>query len=154
MKTAAKQLAIEQLDRKFRNIRSMRTLAPPEGGWVRSVRLAIGMSLRQLGERLGITAPSVRELEKREEAGAVTLRTLSDVAEALDMRLVYAFVPKEGTLEDMVERQAEKVARSIVLRTATSMELEDQAISSRRVKNAIEEKKQELLITMPRQLWD
>ena len=154
MKTAAKQLAIEQLDRKFRTIRSMRTLAPPDGGWVHSVRLAIGMSLRQLGERLGITAPSVRELEKREEAGAVTLRTLNDVAEALDMRLVYAFVPKGGSLEDMVERQAERVARSIVLRTATSMELEDQAISSRRVKNAIEEKKQELLITMPRQLWD
>lgn len=154
MKTAAKQLAIEQLDRKFRKIRSMRTVAPPEGGWVRAVRLAIGMSLRQLAERLEITAPSVREIEKREESGGITLRTLGEVAEALDMRLVYAFVPKEGSLEDMVECQAEKVARSIVLRTATSMELEDQAISKRRMKNAIEEKKQELLITMPRQLWD
>ncbi|MBN1448836.1 MAG: mobile mystery protein A [Bacteroidetes bacterium] len=154
MKTAAKQLAIEQLDRKFAKIKVMRSIAPPEGGWVRTVRLAIGMSLRQLAERLHISTSSVREIEQREESGSITLRSLSEAAEALDMYLVYALLPKDGALGKMVEKRAAEVASSIVLRTATTMELEGQEISARRMKNAIEEKKKELLISLPRQLWD
>ena len=154
MKTAAKQLAIEQLDRKFGKIKAMRSIVPPEGGWVRAVRLAIGMSLRQLAERLHINPSSAREIELREESGSITLRSLSEAAEALDMYLVYALLPKDGTLENMVEKRAGEVANSIVLRAATSMELEGQEVSARRLINAIEEKKRELLISIPRQLWD
>lgn len=154
MKTSSKQLAIEQLDEKFRRLRSIRRIPFPEQGWLRSVRLALGMSLKQLGARLGITPQSAREIEERERSGSITLRSLREAAAAMELDLVYALIPRDGSLEELIERRAEALAQAIVMRAAASMELEDQGISSRRLKHAIEEKKDELLVTLPRQLWD
>jgi hypothetical protein len=54
----------------------------------------------------------------------------------------------------MIENRAEKVARSIVLRTSTSMELKKQEVSSERIEKSIQSKADELIRTMPRYLWD
>ncbi|MBR9975274.1 MAG: hypothetical protein KFF77_06815, partial [Bacteroidetes bacterium] len=63
-------------------------------------------------------------------------------------------LPREGSLEETVERRAEQVARSIVTRTSVSMVLEAQEVSSERIEKAIRSKAFELLSTMPRYLWD
>lgn len=154
MKLGQQKLIIEQLDRKFLTLKSLNQFSSPERGWIFNIRTALKMSLRQLGKRLGISAQSVKEIEQREAEGSLTLRSLSDVAKALDMKLVYAIIPKEETLERMIEKRADKIAREIVLRTSNTMSLEDQKVSDTRIKKAIEEKADEIINKMPRYLWD
>ena len=94
------------------------------------------MSVRQMAERIGITQQSASRLEKNEAADAITLRSLRKAAEALDCRFVCALVPNEGSLRDIVRRQALKKAMDIVGPVDQSMMLEAQDIDDRREKTA------------------
>jgi len=148
------KLLIEQLDRKFEKLSNIDDLIMPPEGWVYSVRTALKMTLKQLGSKLGITAQSVKEIETREKMGSVTLKTLKEVGNALDMRLVYGFIPRDKTLEHMIEKKAMEVARDIVLRTSATMALEDQKNTMERIRAAIEDRAEELKREMPKYLWD
>ncbi len=154
MDSTSRRLALEQLDRKLGKAKSFARLVTPPRGWIHVIRVSLNMTLRQLASRLDVTPQSIKGFEEREADGSITLRSLREVAGALDMKLVYALVPVDASLEDMIEIQAERVAESIVLRTAQSMELESQEVSKRRLREAIREKKEELIDTMPRYLWD
>lgn len=133
---------------------SLAKVQPPPTGWIRAVRLAVGMSLQQLGKKLSITKQSMLDVEKREKDGSISLKALRDAAEALDMQLVYGFVPKDGSLEAMIERKARDLAREIVLRTSNTMKLEDQENSAERITKAIEEKTTLFKNELPKILWD
>jgi transcriptional regulator with XRE-family HTH domain len=74
------------------------------------------MSLRQLGQRLSITLQSVKEIEKREKSGTVSLKVLRQVARALNMKFFYGFVPADITLEGMIEKRAAELAEEIAVR--------------------------------------
>lgn len=146
------KLQIEQFDRKLAGYVNFPEV--PAKGWIHGIRMALGMSFRQIASRLSITAQSAQEIEARERKGTVTLKTLRQVASALDMRLVYGFVPRDGSFETMIERQARKVAAEIVTRTDHTMKLEDQQVGQERVEKAIQELTQEIKKEMPRYLWD
>ncbi len=148
------KLMRQQLDQKIANFIELKAFTPPSSGWVQAVRKALNMSLRQLSARLSITPQSVRELEIREKNGTITLNRLRQLGEALDMKLVYGFIPASETLENMIESRATELAREIVLRTSTTMDLEEQKNSDERIKQAIREKALEIKIKMPRYLWD
>ena len=148
------KLLLEQLDRKLKSFGSAALVTPPPTGWIKGVRKSFGMSLQQLANKLSITKQSVQELEKREKEGAITLKTLKDVANALDMRLIYGFVPKDGTLDDLIDRKARELAVNIVSKTSNTMKLEDQENSQKRLKKAIEERTAIIKNEMPKMLWD
>jgi predicted DNA-binding mobile mystery protein A len=112
------------------------------------------MSLSQLGRRVSKTAQGVRALEQREKSGGITLQSLKEIAEALDMQLVYAIVPKKGTLKEMVDAKALEKARMIVDRTNITMDLEQQGLQQDRLLAIVNEKKEELKNEMPKFLWD
>jgi predicted DNA-binding mobile mystery protein A len=112
------------------------------------------MSLRQLGNRLHIAPQSVKEIEEREANGTITLKSLRDVANALDMQLVYGFVSKHESLEQMIEKRAKELAKEIVLRTHNTMTLEAQENSAERIEQAIAQKTAEIKYEMPKYLWD
>ena len=76
-----KRLQTGQLDARLKAIATLQNIAAMEQGWIKSIRLAIGMSLLQLGNRLNITKQSVLEIENREAEGNITLKTLRDVAD-------------------------------------------------------------------------
>ena len=154
MKDLKGKLLIEQLDRKFENLSTIEGLIIPTEGWVYSVRTALRMTLRQLGAKMGITAQSVKEIEMREKVGSVSLNTLKEVGNALDMRLIYAFIPRDRTLDMMIEKKAYEIAEQIVMRTSTTMVLEDQKNTSERLKKAILDRARELKSEMPKYLWD
>ena len=149
-----KRLQAEQLDVRITEILSLQSIAVPGSGWIKSIRTAIGMSLLQLGNRLHITKQSVLEIENREAEGNITLKTLRDVAKALDMQLVYGFVPADGSLEALIDRKAKEAATKIVLRTSNSMKLEDQENSEQRIQKAIAERADELKRELSKVLWD
>jgi predicted DNA-binding mobile mystery protein A len=148
------RLIIEQLDQKINRFKNLADEAIPPKGWIFSIRKALNMSLRQLGERLSITSQSVWEIEDREKNGSVTLNVLKQVGEALNMKLVYGFIPEQSSLHKMIEERATVLAKEIVERTSVSMELEDQKTSDNRLEKSIEEKAQELKAKIPRYLWD
>ena len=112
------------------------------------------MSLRQLGNRLRISAQSVKEIEEREASGTITLNSLRDAANAMDMKLVYGFVSKHDSLEQMIEKRAKEIATEIVMRTNATMTLEDQQNSKERIEQAVTQKIAEIKFEMPKYLWD
>ena len=124
----------------------------PSGGWIRAIRTSLGMSIRQMAERIGITQQSAARLEKNEADDAITLKSLRKAAEALDCRLVYALVPNEGGLWDIVRRQALKKAAGIVGPVDHSMMLEAQDVGDRQEK--ISQIANELARNPDTKLWD
>lgn len=149
-----KKLQLEQLDRKLKVFGPASKIDPPDIGWIKAIRNSLGMSLQQLANKLSITKQSVREIEIREVQGSITLRSLKETADALDMQLVYGFVPKDVTIEALVDRKAKELATRIVLRTSNTMKLEDQENSKQRLKNAIAERTAKIKNDLPKVLWD
>ena len=99
----------------------------PSKGWIRAIRDALGMTAEQLGERMGVSQPTVQGLETSEADDAIQLKTLRRAAEALVCELVYALAPKES-LEATYNRAARAVARRELGQISHSMALEDQAV--------------------------
>ncbi len=149
-----KRLAIEQLDRKLARLQILKDVDIPPKGWIHAIRTSLNMSLAQLAKRLKITAVSVREIEERERNKTITLKKLNEVAEALDLQLVYGFLPKETSLEKMIEKRAEHIASEIVLRTSHTMALEDQENRQERIQQAIKDRARILQQDIPKHLWD
>lgn len=152
MKTKA--LQFQQLSKKMETFSALKSVVVPPTGWVKAIRAALGISAAQLGHKLSITRQGVMELEKREKDGAVTIKLLQETARALDMQLVYGFVPNDGTLNALVERKAKELAIQIVMRTSANMQLEGQQNTPARIQKAIEERTEELKREMPKILWD
>jgi predicted DNA-binding mobile mystery protein A len=153
MKMGNKRMLIRQLDRKINPFRAVESM-PPGNGWIQAVRTTLNMSFSQLGKRMGISPSAVQGMEKREKSGGITLNSLREVAEAMEMRLVYGFVSKDESLEKMVERKAREAATRIVQRTSISMELEDQENSGERLREAVRELTDEITKEVPKYLWD
>jgi predicted DNA-binding mobile mystery protein A len=149
-----KSLQIQQLDSKMGAMATLQKITVPPTGWIKAIRAALGMSLLQLGSKLSITKQSAQDMERREKDGSITLKALREAAEVLDMHMVYGFVPKDGSLEQLIDRKAKELARSIVLRTSNSMKLEDQENSKQRIDKAIEERALAIKNEMPKTLWD
>jgi predicted DNA-binding mobile mystery protein A len=154
MNNLNQKLIIEQLDRKFEKLINLNDLESPSQGWIKSIRKALNMSLKQLANKLNITSVSVKETEQREQDKGITLKKLSEVAEALDCRLVYAIIPKQNSLEKIIEKRAYKFAEEIVFRTSHTMKLEDQENTPERLQKAIKNRAEKIKNEMPRYLWD
>ncbi len=147
-------LQLQQLNNKMAAFALLKEVAIPPTGWIKAIRTALGMSMLQLGKKLSITKQSIQDIEKREKEGAITIKALSELGKALDMRLVYGFVPNDGSLDALIEKKASQLAATIVLRTSNTMKLEDQENSRQRISKAIQEKTEELKNEMPKILWD
>ncbi len=149
-----KSLQIQQLNGKMQVVAAIKKITSPPTGWIKAVRTALGMSQQQLGNKISITRQSIMEIEHREKDGTITIKTLRDVANGLDMELVYGFVPKDGSLDALINRKAKELATQIVLRTSGTMKLEDQENSKKRIQKAIFERAELLKTEMPKILWD
>lgn len=148
------KLIIEQLDRKIVRFKGLEKVVIPPNGWIYSIRQALNMSLRQLGNRLSITPQSVKEIEDREKNRTVSLKVLQQVASALNMNFIYGFIPRGYTLEKLIEKRANEIAIQIVRRTSINMSLEDQKNSDERIERSIMDKTEEIKNELPKYLWD
>ena len=155
MKTEKQKLMIEQLDKKFKLLQSVsKSIAVPSSGWINTLRKTLNISLKQLGNKLNVTSQNVNQYEQREKDYSISIQKLKEVAEALDMNFVYAFIPKEGSLEKIIEKRAYEVAKEIVMRTSHTMKLEDQENSKERLQKAIKDRAEKIKQEMPKYLWD
>jgi predicted DNA-binding mobile mystery protein A len=149
-----KKLMVEQLDRKLAKLQVLKQVEVPSKGWINAIRTTLNMSLVQLAKRVNKTSVSVKEIEEREENRTITLKKMIEVGKALDLQFVYGFVPKESSIEKMIEKRAQQVAREIVMRTSHTMKLEEQENSEERLQRAIKERADILKQEMPKHLWD
>ena len=148
------KLQFQQLNEKMLQLSGMQHVIVPPIGWITAIRNGIGMSMEQLGKKLSITKQGVMDIEKREKEGAITIKSMQEIAKAINMQFVYGFIPDAGSLEQMIEMRALEMATKIVQRTSTTMKLEDQVNSKERIEKAIKERAAEIIYKTPKILWD
>lgn len=157
VKTNRKNLTNQRIliARKVRPWIDLRSDRVPQSGWIKAVRGALGMTTRQLAERLGVQQSTITRLEEREVSGKVTLDVLSRAAEAMHCKLVYAFVPNNqyADLEEIVDKQARNVARQLVRRAEHSMRLEQQGTDSSHLARQVDALTEELKSRMDPRIW-
>lgn len=146
-------LRIRQLDEALARFAELRNRPPPAAGWAKTVREALGISVRQMSRRTGLARTSITSAEASEAKGTVQLDTLRGLADALDCDLVYALVPR-SSLAGTLESQAEKKAAHIVGRVADSMKLEAQGVADEDTEYQVTELARTLLRERGRDLWD
>jgi predicted DNA-binding mobile mystery protein A len=126
MNNSQAALARKQLERRLAPLRQMMPVAPPKG-WIKAIRESLGMTARQLADRMGVAPSRIPTIEKAEITGGTTLRTVRQAATAMNCTFVYAFVPIEP-LDDILRTRAIQKARKNISRLDHTMRLENQAI--------------------------
>ena len=146
------RLRRRHLDTVLATLTPLRRLSVPPRGWVHEIRTTLGLTTMQLGARMGVTQAGASRLEHREADGSVTLKSLRAAADALECDLVYALVPRAGSITAMMEKRARAVATATVERVSHTMRLEDQAIDAAAMREQVEDLARDLLDD-PRSLW-
>ena len=153
MTKAFKELRVRQLDEALALFQGLVQERPPRGGWVREIREALGMSQRQLAERMDVSKTTVNSAERNEARGTIRLDSLAALADGLDCELVYALVPRRS-LQATLASRAQESARLLVNRVSSSMELEEQGVRDEEKQRQIEDLAAELLRERARSFWD
>ena len=112
------------------------------------------MTLKQLGKKLKISTQGVKDIEDRESTGSITIKSLKQIADVLDMQLVYALVPKQNSIDEYIELKVQNLAKKIVLRTSHNMKLEDQGLADEKINLAIQELTIDIKREMRKSIWD
>lgn len=120
--------ARSRLDGHLNRLRLLGDEPRPHKGWIRAIRDALGMSGRELADRMGVSQQTVPDIERSEQRGTIKLETLQRAADALDCDLVYFLRPRRS-LEELVALQAERKASQHLSWVAHHSRLEDQAVS-------------------------
>ena len=149
-----RKLLIEQLDQKLGHYKDAGMVQIPQKGWIHTIRTTLNMTREQLATKLELTKGAIQKIEEREATGQITLNKLREVGKALDMQFIYGFVPKDKTIDNLVNIKAQELARKIVLRTNQNMKLEDQGIGDEKIAKTIKELANEIKREMRKSLWD
>jgi predicted DNA-binding mobile mystery protein A len=146
--------ASQQLDRRFRELRSaVSRMDRPPRGWVRAIRNALGMTTRQLAERMDTTNSWVSDLERGEANNTISIKTLERAAEALGCRLVYVLVP-EKPLTETIQARAHLLAEKELAFVEQTMRLEAQGLSNDTQRGKARKAIVEKLLQHPSRLWN
>ncbi len=87
--------------------RMVRKEALQEGSWIRTIRRALGIQEAELARVMGYVPRSIYRMEQSESKATLQMKYLQKAAQAMKCDLVYAIVPKEGTLEELAREVEE-----------------------------------------------
>ena len=149
-----KHLLIEQLDQKLKPFKKTEKVLVPDKGWINTIRTTLNMTMAQLGAQLNITRQGVKRMEDSESKGSISINSLKETGDALNLKFVYGFIPKDGNINNLINKKAQTLARKIVLRTNQTMKLEDQGISEEKIEQLIVDLASEIKREMRKSLWD
>ena len=124
MKREFRQLRLSQLDRSSELVRSLP--ARPSGGWIASVREALGLSQRQVGKAMHASGQAIQQFERAEAEDRITVRALRRVAGSMGCELVYILVPRSGSFAELAEQPTRERAIHDAKSVLHTMALEDQ----------------------------
>ena len=146
------KLRLQQTSRMLASFEPLRGKRTPPGGWLQTVRQALGLTVRQQALRAGIAGPTLHKAEKSEAEERISLAHLRKLAAALDCELVYGLVPRRS-LEETLEAQADRVAKAEVLGVTHSMSLEQQRPSDDFVAAQLADRRTQLIAEKWSNLW-
>lgn len=150
VKETARKQYVRIVDRAAQQLAN---LTVPSEGWLVMLRKALGMSGADVAKRMGVTRNAVYQAERNELDGAITLKQMEKLAEALGGRFVYAIVP-EGGVENVIKAQAWRKAEARIRRASAHMALEAQSLPKEQTRQKIEELAAELMRDMPSDFWE
>jgi len=145
-------MRLEQVEESLAPFRMVMGIQVPRGGWVKAIQGALGMTNVQLARRMRKVPQTIEDMQQYEAAGTIKLKTLRELAEALDCQLVYSLVPKK-TLDEIRIEQARKIARTQLKITSHSMELENQGVGPDVEERQLQRLVAKLLAGNPKKLW-
>jgi predicted DNA-binding mobile mystery protein A len=125
----------------------------PRVGWIASIRQALGMSKTQLAKRVGITRPSLDELESNELKETITFASMRKIADALECDVQYILVPRKS-LEQMIAERAMEKASTKLGRINQSQALEASALKAASLSGAVVDLATEYEVNRPADLWN
>ncbi len=143
MRSEFRNLRVTQLERSLTPFLPANDLPRPPRGWLRAIREATGITVSEMAKRLGKVPSLALYLEKSEAEYRITLGSLRAAADALGCDLVYALVPKNGSIRELSEQRARSKASENVLAVEHTMALEDQAAGG--VQAKVEEETKRIL---------
>jgi predicted DNA-binding mobile mystery protein A len=146
-------LARKHLERRLSPLRARQDLMRPPHGWLRAIRDALGMTTRQLAQRMGKVQSTVVDLEKSEVRETVSLAKLREAAAAMDCTLVYALVPNRP-IDELLRARAEEIAGRQLARASPTMALENQGLDQPAVAAERERLIDEILRGSIARLWN
>ena len=111
------------------------------------------MNAPALAERLEVSRNAIYASIRNEQAGTISLNQLEKIADAMGGRVVYAIVPREGPVEEIVLAQARAKARRIIQRTRAHMALEEQSEGLRSEEEMVEELAADIIREGRRDFW-
>lgn len=144
---------IAQMDNKLLKYNLFCFNRAPQGGWLKTIRSAVGMTSLQLAKRVGLSRRRLAAIESSEPNQNIKLATLSKVAEGLGCDLCYALVPKHGGLLKQLEERATHKAREAIMGAGQHMSLENQ-LAGDQMEKQIHLLAQDLLRGNLKDLWD
>jgi len=127
MKSEYRDLRLKQLAATLGKFTNAKPTARPVRGWLRAVREALGVSQQEVAIAAKVKRQSIIGFEEAEARDRITLRNLRRVADAMGCELVYAIVPKSGSIQELAEQRTRSEATKRVLSVEHTMALEDQA---------------------------
>ena len=148
-----KKLLRQQLDKKLAKFRPVLNTPIPKGGWVKTIREALGMSTYDLASKTDLDQSRISRIESSEANQEIKLSTLKKMADGLGVKFVYGFVPEQD-LEEIVRQQAMKIAKKRLNRIDHSMKLELQGVSEEEQKEALNDLIDKILFEEPKKFWD
>lgn len=120
MQQKNRRMARMRLDLAMRPFQGSRAAKIEERALLRAVRQAVGIPMKEIAERMGVSRSVVFDMEECEEKRTISLRSLERVAEAMECRVVYGIVPRENkSLEDLAEERMWARALGVTKMTAT-----------------------------------
>ena len=143
---------VNQLDKKLRAWKPLAASTRPPSGWLRAIRTAMDIPAAYVAKRAQISRPRVLQIEKAEQSEAITLRTLRQLAHAMDCDLVYAVVPRKP-LRQRLEDQIRNVAQLMLARVQHTMSLEDQSLQNKDLKDQLSRLIDTVRASSRRKLW-
>lgn len=141
-----------QLDETLKQFSILTSVNRPMKGWIRAVRNALGMGMRQLATRMDVHTSRISKIESDEISGNLTLKTMEKVADSLDCVFVYGLVPRTS-LEKTFEKQATTKATIEFNRLNHTMGLEAQDLSSPN-QHGLLNQIYNSVVNSPSTLWD
>jgi predicted DNA-binding mobile mystery protein A len=143
MRLEFRKLRLAQIERSLTPFRLVQNSSRPQKGWIRAIREATGVTVRELAARLHKVPSVAAHLEKSEADYRITLGKLRDAADALGCELVYALVPKIGNVQELAEERVRAKASENVRAVEHTMALENQAVGG--VEEKIEKETRRIL---------
>lgn len=134
----------QKFDRETRSLGEHMPEIPAEG-FLRAVREAMGWSAESIGEKAGISGSGVLKLEQSEASKTISLKSLEQVANALNCDVHYVLIPRIPLSEQIYQR-AIALAKKEILGSADAdvVQVEEQEQIESRAKELME---------LHRQLW-